>query len=343
MSELVKLDAAQNALAQAQTPEDIMDVEAKLNAIEHYMRQAGLYSTEEIRPVNETKMRARWLLGKALAKKERGAGRPSDNLGGPRPNFKAYIKAIGLKDTSAKEAQRIGTLPEADLLKALARTRDDDILNTYADLIDHARPYWYQASRKKKHQDIAEKATADPKHLGPFPLIYADPPWTFNVYSEKGKERTAEQHYPTLTDEEIVGFAIDGREVPDIAHADAALLLWCTSSNIHRALIVLEAWGFTYKSQAVWVKDKSGLGLVFRNKHEVLLYGTRGKMPGPQYQPISVFEYPRGRHSAKPSEIRAEIERMYPDFDETTRLELFARETVPGWSSYGYEARSDAA
>jgi hypothetical protein len=49
--------------------------------------------------------------------------------------------------------------------------------------------------------------------------------------------------------------------------------------------------GFTFKSSAVWVKDK-GLGLVFRNRHELLLYGTRGAMPSPQYQPRSVFEYP---------------------------------------------------
>jgi N6-adenosine-specific RNA methylase IME4 len=102
-------------------------------------------------------------------------------------------------------------------------------------------------------------------------------------------------------------------------------------------------WGFTYKTQAVWVKNKSGLGLVFRNKHEVLLYGTRGKMPGPQYQPLSVFAFPRGRHSAKPPEIRAEIEKMYPDFDARTRLELFARETVAGCTPYGLESHNAAA
>jgi N6-adenosine-specific RNA methylase IME4 len=83
---------------------------------------------------------------------------------------------------------------------------------------------------------------------------------------------------------------------------------------------------------------QTGLGLVFRNQHEVLLYGTRGDMPGPQYQPPSVFHYPRGRHSAKPPEVRIEIEKMYPDFDETTRLELFAREKLPGWTPYGFEA-----
>jgi hypothetical protein len=45
-------------------------------------------------------------------------------------------------------------------------------------------------------------------------------------------------------------------------------------------------------------------------------------MPGPQYQPPSVFHYPRGVHSAKPPEIRTAIEKMYPAFDAHTRLEL---------------------
>jgi N6-adenosine-specific RNA methylase IME4 len=34
---------------------------------------------------------------------------------------------------------------------------------------------------------------------------------------------------------------------------------------------------------------------------------------------------------------------MFPDFDSATRLELFARETLPGWTPYGYETDRDAA
>jgi N6-adenosine-specific RNA methylase IME4 len=105
-----------------------------------------------------------------------------------------------------------------------------------------------------------------------------------------------------------------------------------------RAGAVMERWGFEFKASAVWIKNREGQALVFWNRHEILLYGTRGNMPGPQYQPESVFEYPRGIHSAKPPEIRAEIERMYPDFDARTRLELFARDAAPGWTARGFEA-----
>jgi N6-adenosine-specific RNA methylase IME4 len=111
----------------------------------------------------------------------------------------------------------------------------------------------------------------------------------------------------------------------------------------------MAGWGFEYKVSAVWVKTKAdgnpctGLGFVFRNAHELLLYGTRGNMPGPQYNPPSVFFYQRGEHSAKPPEIRKEIEKMFPDFDETTRLELFARDKIVGWTTYGFEACEPAS
>jgi N6-adenosine-specific RNA methylase IME4 len=201
-------------------------------------------------------------------------------------------------------------------------------------------------NRVKRHRTIAATASnvAALEHRGPFPLIYADPPWKYETYSEKGLDRVADQHYPTLTDEEIINFKVDGKAVPEIAHRDAVLFLWCTSSNLARALAIMKAWGgFTYKTNAIWDKQRTGTGLVFINMHEHLLYGTRGNMPAPQYLPPSIFRYPRGEHSAKPPEIRAEIEKMYPAFDEKTRLELFARGSFKGWSTYGYEAFDHAA
>jgi N6-adenosine-specific RNA methylase IME4 len=203
--------------------------------------------------------------------------------------------------------------------------------------VDHA---FKVVNRVKRHITIAAAANnaAVLEHPGPFPLIYADPPWKFETYSEKGLDRTADQHYPTLTDQEIINFRIDGKTVSEIAHRDAALFLWCTSSNLVRALAIMTGWGFIYKTSAIWDKQRTGTGLVFMNMHEHLLYGIRGEMRAPQYLPPSIFRYPRGEHSAKPPQIRAEIEKMYPAFDTRTRLELFARAKVPGWSVHGLEA-----
>jgi N6-adenosine-specific RNA methylase IME4 len=341
---VVEIEFLTQALVSAADPSTVRQIEGQLERAEAMMRASGLYRIDEIRPVNELRMRARWKLGQLLAEIERGhgPGRGKKMLSS-LTSFRDYLRQIKLTPPTALEAQRIGTLPEPELERAFAAAHREDILNTFSDLIDRARPWWYQASRKQKHLTILAKAKSSAAPLGPFPLILADPPWKFETYSEKGLERTPDQHYPTLTDEEIVNFKVGNILVRNIAAPAAVLFLWCTSANVRRALAVMDGWGFSYRTNCVWMKDRGGLGLVFRNWHEHLLYGIRGAMPGPQYQPASVFQYPRGEHSAKPPEIRAEIEKMYPDFDAATRLELFARETLPGWTPYGLEIDRDAA
>jgi hypothetical protein len=99
-------------------------------------------------------------------------------MSGRQTSFRAYIKTLHLDKTAAQEAQRIGTLPGAELEKAFADSRENDILCTYDELIDRARPYWYKASRRKKHRKIKEDANAaveasegESESFGPFPLI----------------------------------------------------------------------------------------------------------------------------------------------------------------------------
>jgi N6-adenosine-specific RNA methylase IME4 len=100
------------------------------------------------------------------------------------------------------------------------------------------------------------------------------------------------------------------------------------------ALKVIEAWGFEYKSQFVWVKDRVGTGYWVRSQHELLLIATRGQIPAPppSARPSSVIEAPRGRHSEKPEGAYELIERAYP---KLPRIELFARSRRDGWAVYG--------
>jgi N6-adenosine-specific RNA methylase IME4 len=346
-----KLATLSRALAKAEKAEDVIKISAQAAGIEELLKKAGFYRAEEMRPVRELYLDARCELGVMLRKVLRGAaGRPKQNNNlRPVGNFKDELTRLSLTWPRVIEVQRASYLPLKERRGVYADAKRQEILPTLDMLIDVARPYWYKESRKAKHRDIAARARAqqqtEPDTVGPFPLIYADPAWTFNTYSEMGLEKTPTQHYQTMTDDEIISMKVFGKTIPELASPDAACLMWCTSSNLERALAVMEAWGFTYTSSAVWVKTRddgitpiSGMGLVFRNMHEVLLYGKRGSMPGPQYQPPSVFFYPRGRHSAKPPEIRGEIEKMYPDFDTDTRIELFSRDSVPGWTHFGFEA-----
>jgi N6-adenosine-specific RNA methylase IME4 len=256
----------------------------------------------------------------------------------------AYLREIGLNKNRANECERISAIPGAKLQKAFEETAREGVLNTIESMFVFARPFWKIKVRSKRHQAIRDRAkeAATPEQFGPFSVIYADPPTHFETYTE-GSYRGPNQHYPTMSWKEIEDFTVYGKRIEEIVHSDAVLFLWCTSSNIPFALDVMQAWGFQFKASAVWDKAKQGTGLIFRNMHELLFYGSRGDVPGPVYVPPSVFRYPRGAHSAKPPEIRAEIERMYPDYDANTRLELFSRDDIPGWTHFGFEARRHAA
>lgn len=339
---LVRYDAACLALAEAKSVDEVKDIRDKAVAIKAYAKQAKNKSLEA--DAFEIRLRAERRLGEMMEQQPKSEGTRGSKVKGARVDEKPTLSDAGIDKNLAHRARRLNGL-SPDEFEDLVRDGRDEVQRSVE------RSALSKIVREEKHQKIATRAASLqlPSSFGPFPLIYADPPWKWGHFGEedkendKGKGRTPDQHYPTLTYDEIKDFSIGGAPISKIAHKDAALFLWCTSANIALAMQVMDAWGFTYKAHAVWVKDRSGTGLVFRNKHEPLLYGTRGNMPGPQHQPQSVFSFPRGRHSAKPPEVRAEIEKMYPDFDATARLELFARETVPGWTSYGFEAADNAA
>jgi N6-adenosine-specific RNA methylase IME4/ParB-like chromosome segregation protein Spo0J len=183
-----------------------------------------------------------------------------------------------------------------------------------------------------------ERLAATCNHSTPFPtdrryaVLYADPPWHFEVYNEEsGVERAAGNHYPTMSLDEICALP-----VLSLASPDAALFMWTTAPHLRESFDVLVAWGFEYKTNIVWVKDKIGLGYFVRNQHELLLVATRGDMPlpSPGNRPPSVITAPRREHSRKPDEAYELIERMYP---ELPKIELFARHARAGWAAWGNE------
>jgi N6-adenosine-specific RNA methylase IME4 len=162
-------------------------------------------------------------------------------------------------------------------------------------------------------------------------VILADPAWTFSVYNEDtGSDRAAANHYPTMTLADIKALKIP-------AAKDCVLFLWATVPMLPQAIETMAAWGFTYKSHFVWLKDKLGLGFWNRNQHELLFVGTRGHIPcpAPGTQFSSVIEAPRGKHSEKPAIARIMITTMFPN---VPKLEMFARgERVTGWDFWGNE------
>ena len=167
-----------------------------------------------------------------------------------------------------------------------------------------------------------------------FAVIYADPPWSFKVYSGKGKQRSAERHYDTQSLDDIKGLPIG-----NLAAADCALMLWCVMPEIPGALDVIRAWGFEYKTVAfTWVKqNESGYGLHWgmgywtRANAELCLLATKG---APKRQAMDVHQVvmtPVGEHSRKPDEVQVRIERLLAG----PYLELFGRRATPNWTVWG--------
>jgi N6-adenosine-specific RNA methylase IME4 len=185
--------------------------------------------------------------------------------------------------------------------------------------------------RTEREAELGAKQQALPdKRYG---VIYADPEWQFETFDpDTGAERSASNHYPTSPLE-----VIKARDIPSISAADAVLFLCATVPMLPQALEVMVAWGFTYKSSAVWVKDRAGTGYWFRNRHELLLVGTRGNIPAPAMgtQRDSVIEAPTGRHSEKPAAFYELIESYYPTLP---KIELNARTARLGWDRWGNEA-----
>lgn len=196
------------------------------------------------------------------------------------------------------------------------------------------------ASREEVEAWFAEFAVKDllrqqPQHYG---TIYADPPWRFaNRTGKMAPEHKRLRRYPTMSLDEIAEMP-----VARIAKPAAHLYLWVPNALISEGLDVMRRWGFTYKSNIVWYKvrkdggpDRRGVGFYFRNVTELCLFGVRGSMrtlqPG-RTQPNIVLSQ-KTIHSRKPTEMYEIIEQCSPG----PYIELFARRSRAGWTSWGNE------
>ena len=173
-----------------------------------------------------------------------------------------------------------------------------------------------------------------------FSTILADPPWQFTNKTRKfAPEHRRLSRYLTLSLDDIVALPI-----AQIVAPKAHLYLWCPNALLPDGIAVMRAWGFTYKSNLVWHKirkdggsDGRGVGFYFRNVTELVLFGVRGKnartLKAGRRQ-VNLLATRKREHSRKPDEQYDIIEACSPG----PFLELFARGTREGWSTWGNQA-----
>ena len=173
-------------------------------------------------------------------------------------------------------------------------------------------------------------------------IIYADPPWSFKVWSDKGKvSKSAENYYPCMSKEDIQNIPVQ-----DICADDCVLFLWVTFPCLQEGLELIKKWGFEYKTCAFsWVKRNKksdgyffGCGYWTRANTEICLLATKGNPKRVSRSVRQICDAKIMEHSRKPAEIRDRIVELCGDLP---RIELFARQAATGWDRWGFEAPSD--
>ena len=189
---------------------------------------------------------------------------------------------------------------------------------------------------------MVESPFADLLELGKFGTVLADPPWLFaNRTGKMAPEHKRLFRYRTMTNEEVMALPVG-----DLVLPKSHLYLWVPNALIELGLQVMEAWGFTYKTNVVWYKtrkdggpDRRGVGFYFRNVTELVLFGVKGGLrtlpPGRRMPNIIISQ--KREHSRKPDELYSIIEQCSPG----PYLELFARHARPGWVAWGNEVQND--
>lgn len=172
-----------------------------------------------------------------------------------------------------------------------------------------------------------------------YSIVLADPPWLYNARNNKNTKfgGGAGGHYPCMTLDEICSLPVDS-----ITEENCALFLWVTFPRLKEGLKVMESWGFGYRTVGfTWLKTNKdgspffGIGYYTKSNAEVCLLGIKGKMPVVSNNISQVILEPKTRHSAKPK-IHNKIVQL---FGQLPRVELFARDTVDGWDTFGNEVK----
>jgi N6-adenosine-specific RNA methylase IME4 len=310
---IAKLGTANTALAEAKTIQETKKVLDIATAAEIYAKRQQL-GDEAILYATSIKIEALAQLGRMLRETPRAKGGQPYQYNSTGTNLvlvEPTLADMGLDKRTSKLAQDIASLPE--IQKERLKNGEESI---------------GKAMRVERRKNRIETTPVMPD--GKYNLIYADPPWQYGFgFDIHG---AADRHYSTMTLSELCALP-----VLDFCEDNCILFIWTTSPKLFDAKLVIDAWGFEYKTSFVWDKVSHVMGHYNSVRHEFLLICGRGSFPK-QSDTLhdSVITIERSdTHSEKPDYFRKLIENMYP---KSKKIEMFGRKKIDGWTVWGNEA-----
>ncbi len=348
---LVRYDSLCRVMAEVYRVDEVKTIRDKAVAMQAYARQAK--DQELIRQATEIRMRAERRAGELLREMEKNKGAvlgKTGRKGQPVLDTKPKLSDLGVSKTQSSRWQALAAIPEKQFEAVVADARckvDRAVRNAVREVEIEQERTVYTARTEQGGTEAHLEALIQAGRT--FGVIVPDFPWSFEVYSGKGKQRSAERHYDTWSLERIMAMA---PLIRALAADDCVLLLWAVSPEMPEAIKITEACGFDYKTVGFyWVKTTPnatlitldgkglhwGMGYHTRSNVEPCLLATRGSPPRLAADVHQVVIAPVGEHSAKPDEVYRRIERLYPG----PRLELFARKPRDGWVTWGNEIERD--
>ena len=203
--QLVKLDEARRALAEASTLQEIKEIRDQAEAIKAYVKAAG-YSLEMQNQAAETKLRAERKGGELLKQMEKNKGvRLGGNIVLP-PENTPKLKDLGIEKMQSVRWQQIADLPEVIFEEVIEKTKEEKKELTQALMLRESKDFQLQ-KKKAEHAELPKTVLPE----GEFNLVYADPPWDYDFAETQSRDLA--NHYPTMKIDEIcemqVPFAAD--------------------------------------------------------------------------------------------------------------------------------------
>jgi N6-adenosine-specific RNA methylase IME4 len=312
---LANIEEAERRLAAVETPTEAAEIADAAQAAAVFAKR----SQQTVPVINKAlriKLGAERKAGELLAAMD-GKG---EHGGNRRSSCTVQLETLGIGKTQSSRWQSLAKVPDDDWAGFIASDDKELTSNAAYKLAKKFKPADDVKTPERKDGIVTDLAELSGQKFG---TIYADPPWR---YDNQGTRAATDNHYDTMSVDDICEMPV-GELAEDKAH----IHLWTTNAFLFDCPRILDAWGFEFRSTFVWVKPQMGIGNYWRNSHEIMVLGIRGGQTGISKSEMSWVECRRGRHSAKPDQVRSSIERLSPG----PFLELFGRRAIPGWVVFG--------